>query len=142
MIVTLNTLPDFAQTVKKALHPSSIVFLKGETGAGKTTFMKSLIASIAAHPQNVTSPTFNLIQPYDVLIDNIKTTLIHGDFYRLESAEELCSLGLDDYIDNSILCFEWADKFINHLPAPDMTLEFSVIDAELLYKNPVYFSEI
>jgi tRNA threonylcarbamoyladenosine biosynthesis protein TsaE len=91
------------------LKPGSIVLLRGDLGAGKTTLVKGIAEGFnAADAEAVTSPTFTLIHEYcgpDV-------TLYHIDLYRIDTQRELDTLALDDLIEpNTILLIEWGEKF-------------------------------
>ena len=91
------------------LKPGSIVLLRGELGAGKTTMVKGIAEGwSAAKAEDVTSPTFTLIHEYR----GPGITLYHIDLYRIDTQRELDTLGLDDLIDpKSILLIEWGEKF-------------------------------
>src|SRR6516162_71928 len=80
------------------LKPGSIVLLRGELGAGKTTLVKGIAEGFAAaEADRVTSPTFTLIHEYR----GPKATLYHIDLYRIDTQRELDTLALDDLIDPS-----------------------------------------
>ena len=91
------------------LRPGSIVLLRGELGAGKTTMVKGIAEGWnAAKAEDVTSPTFTLIHEYR----GPEITLYHIDLYRIDTQRELDTLALDDLIDpQSILLIEWGEKF-------------------------------
>ena len=90
-----------------------VVALCGDLGAGKTQFVKGLVAGLGATSE-VTSPTFTLIHEYD----GGRLPVYHFDFYRLDSAAEAIALGLDEYLDGTgVSVIEWADKFPDLLPA-------------------------
>ncbi|MGZ5538090.1 MAG: tRNA (adenosine(37)-N6)-threonylcarbamoyltransferase complex ATPase subunit type 1 TsaE [Chthoniobacterales bacterium] len=86
--------------------------LTGDLGAGKTQFVKGFVAGLGSASQ-VTSPTFTLIHEYS----GGRLPVYHIDFYRIESAQELVRLGLDEYVDGDGVCIiEWADRFRDLLP--------------------------
>ena len=87
--------------------------LTGDLGAGKTQFVKGFVAELGSTDQ-VTSPTFTLIHEYA----GGRVPVYHFDFYRLESADEVARLGLDEYLFGDGVCIvEWADRFPELLPA-------------------------
>jgi tRNA threonylcarbamoyladenosine biosynthesis protein TsaE len=92
------------------LSPSKLVLLRGDLGAGKTTLVKGIAQGFqAASEEDVTSPTFTLVHEYR----GPTATLYHIDLYRVDTARELETLGLDDLMsDNSILLIEWGEKFV------------------------------
>jgi tRNA threonylcarbamoyladenosine biosynthesis protein TsaE len=95
-----------AQLARK-LSPGHVVFLFGELGAGKTAFVRGLARGLGASADEVSSPTFTLIQEYATP----KATLYHVDLYRLEP-NEVDDLALDDLIEGGgIVAIEWADRW-------------------------------
>jgi len=91
------------------LKPGSIVLLRGDLGAGKTTLVKGIAEGFhAAEAEAVTSPTFTLIHEYR----GPEATLYHIDLYRIDTQRELDTLALDDLMEpNTILLIEWGEKF-------------------------------
>jgi tRNA threonylcarbamoyladenosine biosynthesis protein TsaE len=91
------------------LKPGSIVLLRGDLGAGKTTMVKGIAEGFqAAKAEDVTSPTFTLIHEYR----GPAVTLFHIDLYRIDTQRELDTLALDDLMTSqSILLIEWGEKF-------------------------------
>jgi tRNA threonylcarbamoyladenosine biosynthesis protein TsaE len=91
------------------LKPGTIVLLRGDLGAGKTTMVKGIAEGFkAARAEDVTSPTFTLIHEYR----GPAVTLFHIDLYRIDTQRELDTLALDDLMTaNSILLIEWGEKF-------------------------------
>src|SRR5437588_12820939 len=99
----------FGRTLAETLAPPKLVLLRGELGAGKTTLVKGIAEGFhAAREEDVTSPTFTLVHEYR----GPQVTVYHIDLYRVDTARELETLGLDDLrSDNSILLIEWGEKF-------------------------------
>ncbi|HEV3316291.1 MAG TPA: tRNA (adenosine(37)-N6)-threonylcarbamoyltransferase complex ATPase subunit type 1 TsaE [Candidatus Angelobacter sp.] len=93
----------------RGLKPGTIVLLRGDLGAGKTTLVKGIAEGFqAAKADDVTSPTFTLIHEYR----GPEVVLFHIDLYRIDTQRELDTLALDDLMDsNSILLIEWGEKF-------------------------------
>jgi len=91
------------------IKPGSVVLLRGELGAGKTTMVKGIAEGFhAADAGAVTSPTFTLIHEYR----GPDVTLYHIDLYRIDTPRELDTLAIDDLMDtNTILLIEWGEKF-------------------------------
>ena len=108
------------------LRAGDVVALDGDLGAGKTQFIKGLAAGLG-HDGEVTSPTFTLVHEYT----GGKLPLFHFDFYRLEDADEVLQLGLDDYLDaRGVLAIEWAGKFPAVLPKSTHWLKFHAGDGD------------
>ena len=100
-------LGEFAKNLSSKLKQGDILFLFGEMGVGKTTFVKFLINNLQLKSKqritNVTSPTFNIMNEYDINGLSIK----HYDLYRLKSSDELKDLNLFNEDDKAILFIEW-----------------------------------
>lgn len=96
--------------------------LTGDLGAGKTQFVKGFVGAIGSTAP-VTSPTFTLIHEYS----GGRSPVYHFDFYRLDTAEEVARLGLDEYLFGDGVCIiEWADRFAQLLPASTRWITFDV----------------
>lgn len=103
----------YGATLAAKLRGGEVLALRGELGAGKTHLAKGIAAHLGHDPATVTSPTFTLVHEYR----EGRLPLFHLDFYRLESAEEVLALGLDDYLAaEGVVLIEWADKFRELLP--------------------------
>ena len=98
------------QWLKKTSLENTILFLEGEMGAGKSTFVRSLLENLAPEVRSQGSPTFPLIQEYET---DQGVPLYHLDLFRLKSASELLDSGLEEQIEapGAIVCIEWASLF-------------------------------
>jgi tRNA threonylcarbamoyladenosine biosynthesis protein TsaE len=100
----------------QSLRAGDVVLLYGELGAGKTAFVRGLARGVGAPADDVTSPTFTLIQEYA----GGRATLYHVDLYRLES-REVDDLGLEDLVlGEGIVAIEWAERWAGR---PDDAIE-------------------
>ena len=87
------------------LRPGDVVTLAGPLGAGKTTLVRGVLAALG-HQGEVPSPTFAIVQPYDLTNPPVS----HADLYRLEDPSELEELGLDDQLIDGAILVEWPER--------------------------------
>lgn len=104
------------------LRPGDVVALRGDLGTGKTTFARALIRALTGTDEDVPSPTFTLVQIYDLPFG----MLWHFDLYRLAGPEEVIELGWDEARAEGIALVEWPDRLGPLLPAErlDIVLTF------------------
>ena len=88
------------------LSAGAIVLLFGDLGAGKTAFVRGMAEGLGNRPDEVSSPTFTLMQEYR----GGRVPVLHVDLYRLDSVREIEELGLEELSEDSVLAVEWANK--------------------------------
>jgi tRNA threonylcarbamoyladenosine biosynthesis protein TsaE len=122
-----NRTKDLANKILKKLKHGDIIFLYGEMGVGKTTFIKYLINAFQKKNNlkltEITSPTFNLLNEYD--INQIRIN--HYDLFRLKSAEEVKNLNLFESYSRAITLIEWP-QIIKEKPKNLIELRFNYED--------------
>jgi len=101
---------DVGRKLASTLQPGAVVLLVGDLGAGKTALVRGLAEGLGVKSEEVSSPTFTLMQEYR----GGRVPLIHVDLYRLNDAREIDDLGLEELGLESVLAIEWAEK----LPRP------------------------
>ena len=122
-----NQTEEFALKFLEKIKPQDVIFLYGEMGVGKTTFVKYLINGFQKKDNQimteVTSPTFNILNEYQIK----KIKINHYDLYRLNSVNELKDLNLFDDKSNSITLIEWPQIIIEK---PKQLIELNFIYAK------------
>jgi tRNA threonylcarbamoyladenosine biosynthesis protein TsaE len=97
---------DIGRRLAQTLSAGSVVLLIGDLGAGKTALVRGLAEGLGVPPEEVSSPTFTLMQEYR----GGRVPLIHVDLYRLNDPREIDELGLEELGLESVLAIEWAEK--------------------------------
>lgn len=104
-----------------SLRPGDLVLLYGDLGSGKTAFVRGLARGLGADPEEVSSPTFTLVQEYPG-----RVTLFHVDLYRLDE-READDLGLEELIlGDGVVAIEWAERWRGR---PGDAIEVRIEDA-------------
>lgn len=108
-----KALAALAARIAPLLKTGDVVTLEGDLGAGKTAFARALINSLSPRPEEVPSPTFTLVQTYDLP----HISIWHFDLYRLEEkAMDILELGWDDARREGVCLVEWPDRLGSLLP--------------------------
>ena len=125
--LTLNSLEDTKklgqelakEILKRKDEAAFIVFLDGDLGTGKTTLVKEIIFALGVK-EKVKSPTFTIIEPYELNNENI----YHVDLYRIIDPTELEIIGLREYLNesNAIIFIEWPEKSYGYLKKFDLKI--------------------
>lgn len=108
-----------ADKMANFLHPGMNLYLKGELGAGKTTYVRGLLRGLG-YQDKVKSPTYTLVEPYHFE----KFTVYHFDLYRFKDRHEWDEAGFREYFNHDSICLiEWPEKADGILPQPDISIE-------------------
>ena len=106
---SLEDTKNFSANISKIVKPDDIVFLYGDIGVGKTTFVRFLVNYLENKNKiknsDVLSPTFNIVYNYD--IGNIK--ILHYDLFRLKSYKDIVELDIFENLKDSVKIIEWPD---------------------------------
>ena len=97
------------RAVATLVRAGDVVVVAGDLGAGKTTFVQGLAEGLGV-PDGIVSPTFTLAREYEG-----RVRLVHVDLYRLDRAQELLDLGLEELADDAVLAVEWGDVAVAYL---------------------------
>lgn len=106
------------------MNLSGSVWLSGDLGAGKTTLVRYWLQAMG-HQGAVKSPTYTLVEPYQIHLQGGLKPVYHADLYRLNDPEELDFIGFYEYFDepNSLVIIEWASRASCVLPKPDYHID-------------------
>ena len=120
---SLEDTQNFSKNISKIINAGDIIFLYGEIGVGKTTFVRFFINSLESKNgiknSEVLSPTFNIVYDYDV--GNLK--ILHYDLYRLKNYKDISQLGMFETSNDSIKIVEWPD-LIESKPKDRIDIQF------------------
>ncbi|MEI7916780.1 MAG: tRNA (adenosine(37)-N6)-threonylcarbamoyltransferase complex ATPase subunit type 1 TsaE [Methylophilaceae bacterium] len=120
---TLNLGASFSSS----LVPGVTVYLHGDLGAGKTTFVRGVLNGLGFIGK-VKSPTYTLVEPYQLSISEVNTNLYHFDLYRFIDEEEWDVAGFREYFNPSSICLvEWSAKAGNLIPTADIDLYLTLV---------------
>jgi tRNA threonylcarbamoyladenosine biosynthesis protein TsaE len=107
IVATADAMEALGASLAQSLRPGDIVGLSGGLGTGKTTLARGILRGLG-HQDEVPSPSFAIVQPYEP--PAVRLPLAHVDLYRLESADEIKELGLDDWLTDGALVVEWPER--------------------------------
>lgn len=135
MTFTLHNLEDWNAVVTEITpllkHP--VLTLKGNLGAGKTTFTQLLLKALGSHDE-VSSPTYSIVNEYDTP----KGKVFHFDLYRLKSIDEVYDIGIEEYLDSAFLSIiEWPEIYAEELedyPHHKMKIENDGTTRQIVFK--------
>jgi tRNA threonylcarbamoyladenosine biosynthesis protein TsaE len=112
------------RALAERLHAGDVLLLYGDLGAGKTAFVRGLARGLGAPDEDVSSPTFTLVQEYR----GERLTLFHADLYRLTPAEA-ADLALHEIGEDGVLAIEWADRLTGP-PSPTVTIRIDTLGTD------------
>ena len=133
----LNSLENtfnLSKKIGKLLSKGDVIFLYGEIGVGKTTFVRGLINNFevqrGTNESQILSPTFNIV--FDYVIKELK--IMHYDLYRLKNSKDINELGIFVEIENCITLIEWPE-LIEKKPDNRIELFFNYLEENLDKRN-------
>lgn len=109
MQFTIKNIEDWQEIVNKIVPElqHNILLLKGNLGAGKTTFTQFLLKKMGSEDE-VNSPTYSIVNEYSTPQGKV----FHFDLYRLKNIDEVYDIGIEEYLDNAFLCIiEWPEVY-------------------------------
>ena len=135
---TLEDTQSFSKKIAKLVNPGDVIFLYGDIGVGKTTFVRFFINYLEKKTKiknsEVLSPTFNIVFEYDIK----KLTIKHYDLYRLKNDSDIKNIGLFEDLEQTITLIEWPE-LIKEKPSNriDLFFEYSenMIERSLIIKT-------
>ena len=123
LVDSLDGLQEVAEAVIESLDGRNVVAFCGAMGAGKTTLISAIMEYLGSE-DNVTSPTFALVNQYGTSSGEV---VYHFDFYRINKLSEAIEIGLYDYLDSGCLCImEWPENIEELLPEETLKVYFTI----------------
>lgn len=113
-----------AAALADRLRGGEVVALHGELGAGKTQFVRGLVAALGGNPRQVASPTFVLLHVYD----GGRLRVHHLDAYRVRGPDDFEAIGFAELLEDpsAVTVVEWADRVAALLPPPPRTIRVRI----------------
>tara|TARA_B100000029_G_C17024744_1_gene759953 strand:+ start:155 stop:610 length:456 start_codon:yes stop_codon:yes gene_type:complete len=134
---SLEDTKKISKFISKIVQPGDNVFLYGEIGVGKTTFVRFFINQLESEKglkkSDVLSPTFNIV--YDYEIGDLK--IVHYDLYRLKNFKDIYQLGMFETSENCIKIVEWPE-LIESKPKHRIDIKFEYLDKAKSRKITIY----
>ena len=127
--LTLQSLSDtdaLGARIAAVLGVGDTVALEGDLGAGKTTVARAILTALGAH-ENVPSPTFTLVQRYELP----RFPVSHFDLYRIERDAEMEELGLDEALSDGAALIEWPEHAGSRLPSDALHVQLAILEGGL-----------
>ncbi|MDR1458840.1 MAG: tRNA (adenosine(37)-N6)-threonylcarbamoyltransferase complex ATPase subunit type 1 TsaE [Bacteroidales bacterium] len=124
---TIDDLSCIARALFQKYGDHYIFALRGQMGAGKTTFMQAIAKELGCDDA-VSSPTFSIVNEY---VSNNHKRIYHFDFYRIKNIDEAIHIGLEEYLYSGAYCFiEWAENIKELLPPETINVYISTNDKD------------
>jgi tRNA threonylcarbamoyladenosine biosynthesis protein TsaE len=112
---------ELGRSLAQSLKGGELILLEGDLGMGKTVFVRGVAAGLGVSPEDVNSPSFTLVQEYC----GGRLTVFHVDLYRLDSVEEVSSLGLEEIVSSgAVTLVEWGEKLTTYQRANAAIVRF------------------
>ena len=131
---SLEDTQKFSKKISKIIKTGDIIFLYGEIGVGKTTFVRYLINNLEIEnnmkESQILSPTFNIVFNYKIK----KLNIMHYDLFRLKDSREVGELGIFAEIENCITIIEWPE-LIKEKPKDRIEIFLSYLGQDLEKRN-------
>ena len=125
---------DLSKRIGKLLSKGDVIFLYGEIGVGKTTFVRGLINNLEVEKgmveSQILSPTFNIVFDYEIK----KLKIMHYDLYRLKNSTGINELGIFVEVEDHITLIEWPE-LIEKKPKNRIEMFFGYLDEDLKKRN-------
>ena len=125
---------DLSKKIGKLLSKGDVIFLYGEIGVGKTTFVRGLINNLEVETgvdeSQILSPTFNIMFDYEIK----KLKIMHYDLYRLKNSKDINELGIFAEFEDHITLIEWPE-LIEKKPENRIEIFFSYLEENLDKRN-------
>ena len=129
-VFKLSEIDSVAKWVIDSATHCRVICFEGDLGAGKTTLISAICRQLGVK-ENVSSPTFSLINVYSTQSNPSFKEVIHMDLYRLSGEEEAMRAGIDEYIHGGSMCLiEWPQKAPGILPDEYLRVQLSVLGSD------------
>lgn len=114
---------NFAKNLASKLQPKDVIILTGDLGSGKTKFTEGILTFFGLENE-ISSPTFTIVNEYIKECQNGNINIYHLDVYRLEDSSEFYEIGGEEYFENGICIIEWGEIIKEALPNEYIEIKF------------------
>ena len=112
---------EMGRVMARGLRGGELILLEGDLGLGKTVFARGVAAGLGVKPEDVSSPSFTLVQEYT----GGRQPMFHVDLYRLDNPEDVGTLGLEEILSSGgVILVEWGEKLPPYLRREAITVRF------------------
>lgn len=120
-------LAEIAAALARRIRIGDVILLMGDLGTGKTTFARFLLHALGVS-EEVPSPSFTLVQTYEITQDGTIMPVWHFDLYRLEDAAEIAELGVEEALETGLTLIEWPEIALDALPDDRLEIHLAMTD--------------
>lgn len=105
IVENASEMEEVGERLAISLQKGDIVLLRGRFGAGKTTLARGIVRALTGHREEVTSPSFVIVNEYEGMVP-----VFHFDLYRFASSKEISTIGYEEYFGKGVILIEWPER--------------------------------
>lgn len=138
LVKKLSNFSEIAGNLVRDIKYPCVILLSGDLGVGKTTLTQAIAKKLKIS-QTVNSPTFVIFKQYNI---DEKHNLVHYDFYRLQTMEDLQEIGFWETTENNLVIIEWPNKISEFKKSLNTNYKYQIIKINLKHQKNINEREI